>query len=151
MNNDLDKSESDDARESIAISATKLSFDVPMVVSEIADNCMYTGLFGNLDSSRMRDITNSILESMTINQFKYVILDLSNVVVIDSFVVAQLFDLVSTIKLLGIQPIFCGITSIMAKAMVKSNIKFEVDNIERDLKAALHRYYELDGYQVVKV
>lgn len=38
----------------VAISRKKLGGDVPMVVREITDRCLYTGFFGTLDSARMK-------------------------------------------------------------------------------------------------
>ena len=45
----------------VAISRKKIGGEVPMVVSEITDRCLYSGFFGTMDSSRMKIITDKLL------------------------------------------------------------------------------------------
>ena len=40
----------------VAISRKKIGGEIPIVVNEITDKCLYTGFFGTLDSARMKAI-----------------------------------------------------------------------------------------------
>lgn len=49
----------------VAISRKKIVGELPIVVNEITDKCHYSGFFGTLDSSRIKAITDKVLDLMT--------------------------------------------------------------------------------------
>lgn len=108
-----------------------------MVVSEITDNCLYTGLFGSLDSTRMAAVSDKLTATSERAETRHVIVDLGNVDAIDSAVANQLVRLADTLMLVGVKTIFCGIKGVIARTMVGAGITLNGYHATRDLKSAL--------------
>lgn len=72
----------------------------PIVTNEISNRCLYSGFFGTLDSARMKKIMDGLLVMATNSDNDLIIIDLSNVDVIDSMIAMQLVKLnMNTLKL----------------------------------------------------
>ena len=135
----------------VAISRKKIGGEVPMVVSEITDRCLYSGFFGTMDSARMKIITDKVLSLLTATGIEAVILDLSNVDIIDSAVATHLVRLGDTLTLVGVQTIFCGIMPQVAQIMVTAGIEMKGFRISRDLKSAIKEVFLLQGFKLVRI
>jgi len=134
----------------VAISRKQISGEVPMVANEITDDCIYTGLFGSLDSARMAIIADKLVLIASDKQISLVIVDLGNVEAIDSSVAGHLVRLGDTLKLVGVQPVFCGITGELAKTMVTAGVNMGNYITARDLKSALKISFSISGYTLSK-
>jgi len=139
------------ASEKMAISRKQISSEVPMVTSEITDNCIYTGLFGTLDSARMNLIGNKITSLCEEKEINVAIIDLANVDAIDTAVAGYLNNLVNTLKFVGVESIVCGISSNLANTMVAAGVTLDTAKITRNLKDALKISFNLTGYQLTKL
>lgn len=139
------------SNETVAISRKHIIGEVPMVVCEIADQCMYTGFFGSIDSGRMAQITDSITKRCELEKASYVIIDLTNVDAIDTAVATHLIGLGKVLRLVGVDSIFCGIGGSLARTMVTADVEFDDDKVARDLKSALQLVYAKSGLKLVKV
>ncbi|MBW1796737.1 MAG: STAS domain-containing protein [Deltaproteobacteria bacterium] len=135
----------------VAISRKKIGGEVPMAVSEITDRCLYSGLFGTLDSARMKVITDKILDLLTATGIEIIIINLANVDVIDSAVASHLVRLGDTLKLTGVEVMFCGIMPQVAQIMITAGIEMKGFRITRDLKSALKEVFTLQGFKLVRV
>ncbi|MEO1924881.1 MAG: STAS domain-containing protein [Gammaproteobacteria bacterium] len=122
---------------SVAISEKSIGGEIPMIATEITDSCLYTGLFGSLDSRRMSAITEEIMAKCEVSQLDIVILDLGNVNAIDSHVSNELVRLADTMVLIGIIPVFCGIKRSLASSMVHQGVNLGRYVVYRDLKSVL--------------
>ncbi len=134
----------------IAISRKQIAGEVPMVATEIIDGCLYTGLFGSLDSSRMQAIVDMLTALCEGKNSRIVIIDLGNVEVIDTAVATHLTKLAQVLKMIGVKTIFCGIKGLLARTMVTSGIALDDLNTVRDMKAALDVSYADLGYKLIK-
>jgi len=134
----------------IAISRKQIAGEVPMVATEIIDGCLYTGLFGSLDSSRMQAIVDMLTALCEGKNSRIVIIDLGNVEVIDTAVATHLTKLAQVLKMIGVKTIFCGIKGLLARTMVTSGIALDDLNTVRDMKAALDLSYADLGYKLIK-
>ena len=121
----------------VAISEKQLGFQAPMVVSEISDDCLYSGFFGRLDSARVKAITDKLLSSVSRTGIERVIVDLSNIDIIDSLVANHLLRIADTLKLVGVEIIFCGISSVVAQTMIATGVNIDRFKTVRNLKSAL--------------
>ena len=135
----------------VAISRTKIGGEVPMVVSEITDRCIYSGFFGTMDSARMKIITDKILSLLTATGIEAVILDLGNVDIIDSAVATHLVRLGDTLTLIGVETVFCGIMPQVAQIMITAGIEMKGFRISRDLKSAIKEVFLLQGFKLVRI
>ena len=121
----------------VAISDRASQFQAPMVVSEIADNCLYSGFFGRLDSARVKSITDRLLSSVDKTGIEKIIIDLSNIDVIDSLVANHLLRIGTTLQLVGVKAFFCGISPTVAQTMVSTGVDVTALNTHRNLKSAI--------------
>jgi len=135
----------------VAIARKKIGGEVPIVVNELTDKCLYTGFFGTLDSARMKAITDKILEMLGSTGIEMVVIDLANIDIIDSAVAAHLVRLGETLTLIGVKSIFCGIMPPVAQIMITAGIEMRGFRICRDLKSAIKIVFEIQGIKLVKI
>lgn len=136
--------------EKVVMKESEMGVEAPLVVSQIFSNCLYSGFFGRLDSERIKVVTNKMLESIDFYDCDFIIIDLSNVDIIDSAIAAHLVKISNTIKLSGVEVILCGIKGFVAQTMAVVDVHLDDFRITKDLKKALNLVYELSGYQLVK-
>ena len=133
----------------VTISRKKLGGEIPLIVNEITERCLYSGFFGTLDSARMMSINDKILDMLTYTGIEIVIIDLGNVDIIDSAVASHLVRLGETLSFVGAETIFCGIMPQVARIMVTTGIEMRRFRITRSLKSAVKMVYELQGLKLV--
>ena len=134
---------------SVAISEKRIGLDTPIVVTEILDQCLYSGFFGRMDSARVKAASDRILESIMQVEAEFVIIDLSNVDLIDSAVAAHLIRVGDIIALIGTTPAFCGITPTVAQSMAYAGVEFRKFRIFRDLKSTLKWVLETQQWKII--
>jgi len=139
------------APQKVALSRKQIGGEVPMVATEITDSCIYSGLFGSLDSSRMATIIDKVTSLANARQISLVIVDLGNVEAIDSSVAGHLVKLGDVLRLVGVIPIFCGISSELAKTMISSGVNLGSYFTCRDLKSALVKSLELSNQKIINI
>jgi len=135
----------------VAMSRKQVGGEVPMVANEITDDCIYTGLFGSLDSARMSSISDKLVVLSSSKQISVVIIDLGNVEAVDSSVAGHLSRLGDILKLVGVTAIFCGISGELSKTMVTAGVGLGNYITARDLKSALQISLEKTGYILEKI
>ena len=133
----------------VAISRKKIGVDIPIVVNEITDKCLYSGFFGTLDSARMKGITDKVLDLVSATNIEIIIIDLANVDIIDSAVATHLTRLGDTLTLVGMKVIFCGIPSTIAQTMITAGIEMRGFKTTRNLKSAIKEIFALQGLKLV--
>ncbi len=137
--------------EKMALSKKHISSEVAMVTNELTDECIYTGLFGTIDSARINTIATKLTALCESKESSVAIIDLGNVDAIDTAVAGYLNDLGRILKFVGVTPIICGITGELSRTTVKAGVEFDDFIIVRNLKEALKRSYELTGYKLTKI
>lgn len=130
----------------VAMSRNQIGGEVPMVASELTEECIYTGLFGSIDSARMNAITERLTELAENRESTVAIIDLANVEAIDSSVASYMIRLANTLRLVGVVPIFCGISTPLAATMVAAGVDLAQYLTTRNLKSALRVALEISGY-----
>ena len=133
----------------VAISRGKIGGELPILVNEITDKCLYSGFFGTLDSARMKVITERIIDLLKGSGSEIVLIDLTNVELIDSAVAVHLVKLGKTLKMSGSEVIFCGIKPEIAQTMVTAEINLLEFRISKDLKAAIKEVFIRQGIALV--
>lgn len=139
------------SKENVAISRRHIIGEVPMIACEIAENCLYTGFFGSIDSGRMAQITESLTLRCEKETYSVAIVDLSNVDAIDTAVATHLVRLGKVLELIGVKIVFCGIKGNIARTMVTAGVEFDQFDTVKDLKSALTFFYSSSGLELVNV
>ncbi len=143
-----DKSQNSDRK--LAFSRRIIGGDAPMVINEITDNCLFSSFYGTIDSVRMKKVIDSLLEVVSRNENDIIIIDLSNIDIIDSSIAAHLTNLNKLLKLVGMEVVFCGIKPVVAQSMITAGVEMENLNIQKHLKSAINWVYDRQGFKLVK-
>lgn len=144
------RSANDDKHE-VAISRRRIIGEAPIVVNELTDRCLYTGFFGTLDSARMKKITDGILEITQRSENDLIVVDLSNVDVIDSAIANHILRLNKTLQLVGLEVFFCGIKPVVAQSIVSAGVELENIHVYKNLKRALDAVYKKQGLKLMSI
>ncbi|MDF1698392.1 MAG: STAS domain-containing protein [Saprospiraceae bacterium] len=145
------ESKKDNSTKEVAISRRVLGGEAPIVINEITDRCLYSGFFGTLDSVRMKKVNDAIMEVADRNDHDMMIIDLSNVEVIDSAVANNLKKLNKLLQLIGVEVVFCGFKPIVASSMISAGIELENIQVEKNLKRAIKYVYKRQGLKLVSI
>ena len=147
----MSKDKQGELEHQVAISRRKIVGEAPIVINEVTDRCLFSGFFGALDSARMKKIIDGILEITTRTEHDLIIIDLSNVDVIDSAIAGHLIKMNKTLQLVGLDVLFCGIKPIVAQSMVAAGVVMDNIYVAKNFKRALREVYKRQGYELVKI
>ncbi|BBP90702.1 hypothetical protein BsIDN1_43200 [Bacillus safensis] len=96
-------------------------------------------LIGEIDTYRAKIILESVLEQASRLRLTHLFIDISGVPVVDTMVAYQLFKVVDSAKLLGIETIISGIRPEIAQTVVKLGIDFSKVNTEHSLAKSFRK------------
>ncbi|PFA67728.1 RsbT co-antagonist protein RsbRB [Bacillus sp. AFS015802] len=94
-------------------------------------------LVGNIDPSRAELILQNALEECVEMEVSQLFIDLSGVVLIDTMVAHQIFQLIDALQLIGVKPILSGLRPEIAQTAVQLGLNFENLTITSTLSQAL--------------
>ncbi|MBW3110564.1 MULTISPECIES: STAS domain-containing protein [Bacillaceae] len=94
-------------------------------------------LVGNIDPSRAELILENALEQCVAMEVSQLFIDLSGVVLIDTMVAHQIFQLIDALQLIGVKPILSGLRPEIAQTAVQLGLNFENLTITSTLSQAL--------------
>lgn len=111
--------------------------EVSTPIIPIMEQIIVVPLIGNIDTSRARDITRSLLSGITQYRAKMVILDITGVSVVDSGVADHLNKTIQAARLKGANTIITGISDAVAETVVDLGIDWSGVETLRDLQSGL--------------
>jgi rsbT co-antagonist protein RsbR len=94
-------------------------------------------LVGDIDTARAKIILESTLQQCADKQIAYLYIDLSGVVMVDTMVAHQIFQLIDTLSLLGVKSTLSGIRPEIAQTAIQLGLSFENIRIKSNLAQAL--------------
>jgi rsbT co-antagonist protein RsbR len=95
-------------------------------------------LIGDIDTERAEFIIENTLEECTKKHVNRLFIDLSGAVILDAAIVRQIFKLIDSLKLLGINCILSGIRPEMARTIVQLGLTFNDITIKSTLAKAVN-------------
>lgn len=105
----------------------------------VADGIMLAPIIGNFDSRRAEALTGHLLQTVSLQRSRLLILDISGVALIDSGVAASLERLIMAVRLLGCDVTMTGVTPAVAAALVSLDITFAGISLASTPQQALMR------------
>ena len=135
----------------VAISRRAIGGEAPIVINELTSRCLYAGFFGTLDSARMKKVIDEVMQVVQRNDNDIMIVDLSNVDVIDSAIAGHLKKLNKLLQLVGMEVLFCGIKPVVAQSMINAGVELENITVEKNLRRALASVYKKQGLELVPI
>lgn len=126
--------------------AYKALDELSVPVVPIYDGVAVLPIIGEIDIYRAKLIMETALEQGNYLQLRYLILDVSGVIMIDTMVVDQIFNIVETLRISGVSTIITGIRPEIAQTMVSLGLEFKTITTFSHLKQALQSlgYGKLD-------
>jgi len=91
-------------------------------------------LIGDIDTNRAKSILESTLHQSVHSKISVLIMDLSGVVMVDTMVAQQLFQLVDSLRMVGIKTILTGIRPEVAQTAIQLGINFGSIQTETSLQ-----------------
>lgn len=107
-------------------------------------------LVGTLDSTRARELTQTLLEAVARERARVVILDITGVPAVDTQVADYLLRTVKAARLLGAHSLVVGIRPAIAQTLVRLGVELEGVHTEADLQSGLEHAFRLLGYRIVR-
>jgi len=135
----------------VAISRRAIGGEAPIVINELTSRCLYAGFFGTLDSARMKKVIDNVMEVVNKSDNDIMIVDLSNVDVVDSAIADHLKKLNKLLQLVGMEVLFCGIKPVVAQSMINAGVELENITVEKNLRRALQAVYKKQGLELVPI
>lgn len=96
-------------------------------------------LIGEITSHRAQIVFEKTLKQSSKHNLEKLFVDLSGVPVIDTMVAQQIFQLISGLKIIGVQTALSGISPVIAQTAVHLGIKFVDIEVYNTLAQALHQ------------
>lgn len=94
-------------------------------------------LIGNLDTERAKFLIDHATSEANRLKLRKLIVDLSGVLIVDTMVADQIFKLISSLKLIGVEAILAGVRPEVAQTIISLGISFDdikiVSGVERAL------------------
>jgi PAS domain S-box-containing protein len=106
-------------------------------VIPVMERILVMPLVGSIDTMRARDIMRTLLEGISQNRAKVVILDVTGVPVMDTGVVNHINKTIQAARLKGAQTIVTGISDAVAEAIVDLGIDWGAVETLSDLRTGL--------------
>ncbi|WP_019243515.1 MULTISPECIES: STAS domain-containing protein [Bacillus] len=92
-------------------------------------------IIGNLDIERVQNLIESTLQKSVAAGINLLIIDLSGVVTIDTMVAHQLFQLVDSLRLVGINTVLTGLRPEVAQTSIQIGLNFSNIQTENSLQS----------------
>lgn len=115
----------------------KLIEEIHSPVISVSKSTAVLPLIGAIDESRASSLFESVPEKCARKQVSCLIIDLSGVSYMDTFFANHLFQLVKTLKLIGIEAILSGIRPEVAQTAVHLGLNFSSIKTYHELRTAL--------------
>ncbi len=103
----------------------------------VLPNVLVVPLIGTLDVPRIHDVQEQLLLDVHRQRVRYVILDLTGIMLIDTEVARALLQIAGMIRLLGAAAVLVGIRPEIAQTLVALNIEFDAIRTYASLQEAI--------------
>jgi len=131
-------------KEQIIEAQRTLIGELAVPVMPITEDVCVLPLLGTIDTHRAKVILETTLQRVMEQQARYLVIDVSGVMMIDTMVAQRLFEIVKALRLMGTTSILSGIQPDVAQTMVQLGIQVSVQvETMNNLRQALRRIEDL--------
>ncbi|MFY4775361.1 STAS domain-containing protein [Metabacillus sp. RGM 3146] len=117
----------------------EMIYELSSPVITLANNQALLPLVGDIDTSRAKIILENTLEQCAAKKVHHLYIDLSGVVIIDTMVAHQIFQLISTLNLIGVKSTLSGIRPEIAMTALQLGLSFDKTHVVSTLSQALEK------------
>jgi rsbT co-antagonist protein RsbR len=119
-------------------------------VLQVRKGLLIVPVIGLIDTTRARQLTEQLLESIASSRAKVVVVDITGVPAVDSAVANHLIQTANAAGLMGAHVIFTGLSPEVAQALVHIGVDTSPLHPQGDLQSGLEEAERMLGYRVVK-
>ena len=108
-------------------------------VITLTDQVGLLPLIGDIDTDRARGLIESTLEQCADCQISTLVIDLSGVIMVDTMVAHQIFNMIDALRMIGVKTIISGIRPEVAQTSVQLGIQFSDIQTVNSIKTIMHK------------
>jgi rsbT co-antagonist protein RsbR len=112
-----------------------LELSVPVV--PVTKGIAILPLIGEVDTERATLLLEETLKKANVLKLSHLLFDLSGVMIVDTMVAQQIFNIVDALSLLGVKTMLIGIRPEVAQTMIHLGINFNEITVKANLEQAL--------------
>ncbi len=136
-------------REEVIAAQRKIIGELSTPVIPLLEGILVMPLVGSVDTERARHITEAILEEVSRQRARVMIMDITGVPVVDTAVANALLRTAAATRLLGAETILVGITPAVAQTMIQLGVALEGLTTWADLQSGVEYALRKIGKKVV--
>lgn len=136
-------------REEVIAAQRKIISELSTPVIPLLEGILVMSLVGSVDTERARHITEVILEEVSRQRARVMIMDITGVPVVDTAVANALLRTAAATRLLGAETILVGITPAVAQTMIQLGVALERLTTWADLQSGVEYALRKIGKKVV--
>lgn len=106
-------------------------------VISLSEDLALLPLVGDIDTDRAQKVMENTLQQCSDQRVKHLLIDLSGVLIIDTMVAHQIFQLIKALKLIGVTCTLSGVRPEIAQTAVQIGIDFEDLSVVSSIHQAL--------------
>jgi rsbT co-antagonist protein RsbR len=106
-------------------------------VITLTENVGLLPIIGDIDTARAKSILETTLQQSTESGISYLIIDLSGVIMVDTMVAQQIFQLIESLTLIGVTTTLTGIRPEVAMTAIQLGIDFSEIRTENSLQRVI--------------
>ncbi|MTH54793.1 STAS domain-containing protein [Bacillus mangrovi] len=115
----------------------EMIYELSSPVITLANKEALLPLVGDIDTARAKIILENTLQQCSDKGVEHLYIDLSGVVIIDTMVAHQIFQLIDTLNLIGVKTTLSGIRPEIAMTAMQLGLSFDKTNIRSTLSKAI--------------
>ncbi len=119
-------------------------------VLQVRERLLILPIIGVLDSQRATQLTDQLLRGIRTNRAKVVVIDITGVPEFDTSVANHLVEAVDASRLMGASVIITGLSSDIARTLVKIGVDLSKMNTIGDLQGGIEEAERLLGFRVIR-
>jgi rsbT co-antagonist protein RsbR len=132
------------------LAQSKSLMEMSTPVTQIWSGILLLPVVGIIDSKRARDIMNTTLEKIALNQSRVFILDISGVAVVDTAVANHLVKITKATSLMGCESIISGVSPAIAQTIVELGIDVGTVKTTGNMMDALSDAFGKTGMKILE-
>ncbi|PLR85336.1 hypothetical protein CVD25_06335 [Bacillus canaveralius] len=121
------------------VSQQALIQELSSPVIPISDDIGVLPLIGDIDTRRAKIILESTLNQCIQKQVKHLFIDLSGVIIIDTMVAQQIFQVIAALRIVGVKTTLSGLRPEVAQIATQLGVNFKDVDIQNNLARALRK------------
>jgi len=129
--------------------SSKTTHELPTPIIKVWEGVLVVPLVGAIDAGRAAQVMEDLLQGIITYQASIVIIDVTGLPVVDTYVVHHLMQTIKAAGLLGARSVLVGIGAQVALTMVQLGVNLEGIEMRSNLQAGIEFAFDALGLRIV--